>query len=154
MKHPVFRRRTEDADNGSMDGCPHGMDDAWCYLCLVDARADDPRTAWGLADWQEEDLALWQEATGPMPVGQAAYLRFLCEEFDVDYDGTLKEGEAALVIDSFLSEPASQNQRKTLEALSKRAGETPETDLKDLTYGAARSKIRRLFALQGLGAAG
>lgn len=130
-----------------MDACPHGMDAAWCYLCRIDASGADPRTAWGLdaLDGPGEDD--WEEFTGPMTDAQAGHLRFLCREFGESFDGTLTEGQAALVIVSFLEEPMRETQARTLTRLCERAG-TPLDP--DLTYGEARTAIRRLVALRGL----
>jgi hypothetical protein len=151
MKDPLFRPQAEGADNSDMDGCAHGMDSVWCYLCRVETRAEDPRSAWGLSDWSDEELDLWEDATGPMPPEQAAYLRFLCEEFKVGFDPTFTEGEAALVIDSFLKEAPSASQMRTLDTLARRTGEELGVGL---SYATARAAIRRLVALQGLRAVG
>ena len=121
------------------------MDPAWCYLCRIDMSGADPRAAWGLDVW--DDLEPFETRTGPMTLGQASYLRFLCEEFSEGFDASLNEGEAVVVIESLLNEPMSHRQSQTLAWLSERAG-SPFEDT--LTYGQARTQIRRLVALRGL----
>jgi hypothetical protein len=134
-----------------MDGCRHALDPGWCYLCRIDGAGVEPHVAWGLEDWDPEQLDTWDRAIGPMTAVQAAYLQFLCTEFGLPFDGTLTQGEVALVVDSFGDEPMSEAQALTLEQLAARAGAPmPE----GLTYGEARVQIRRLVALQGLRAAG
>jgi hypothetical protein len=127
-----------------MERCQHGMETAWCYRCRVETCGEEPRAAWGLDTVEhDDDLAL----TGPMTADQAAELRFLCAEFGESFDPTLTEGEAATVVGTFLDEPMSASQAQTLAWLSERAGAEAPTDL---TYGRARSQIRRLVALRGL----
>lgn len=128
-----------------MERCSHGMEPAWCYLCRIDASGVDPHSAWGLdAIDGVDDPGLHP---GPMRLGQSAYLRFLCGEFQEVFDASLTEGQAALVIESFLDESMDESQGRTLGWLSERAG-APADD--GLTYGQARTKIRRLVALRGL----
>ena len=128
-----------------MEPCSHGMEPTWCYLCRIDASGVDPRSAWGLdAIDGVEDPDLHP---GPMRLGQSAYLRFLCGEFQEIFDASLTEGQAVLVIESFLDEPLDESQGRTLEWLCERAG-VPAED--GLTYGQARTKIRRLVAVRGL----
>jgi DUF3072 family protein len=131
-----------------MDGCIHAMDPAWCYLCRIERSGADPRVAWGLGSAGPDAEA--PEQTGPMTLGQASYLRFLCEEFSEPFDASLTGAEAAVVIGSFLDEPLSASQDQTLRRLSAQAGEGSPTGL---TYGQARSKIRGLVARRGLGSA-
>jgi hypothetical protein len=117
------------------------MDSTWCYPCRVEAAEGDPQILWGIG--LDEDLASLQAESGPMTPDVAAYMRFLCEEMALRFDPTFSQHEAALVIDSFLKDPATASQIQTLEALG-----APETD--GLTYGGARTKIRRQIALRGL----
>ena len=120
------------------------MDGAWCYRCRVESCGEDPRAAWGLDTAEhDDDLSL----IGPMTADQAAELRFLCAEFGEAFDPTLTEGEAAIVVGTFLDEPMSASQSATLAWLSERSGAEAPTGL---TYGTARSAIRRLVALRGL----
>jgi len=82
-----------------------------------------------------------------MSATRVRYLRFLCDEFDVPFDDTLTEGEAAVVTISFLEEPMTESQARTLawfadHAIGAAGG--------SLTYGEARRQIRRLVALRGL----
>ena len=121
------------------------MEPAWCYLCLVESSGVDPRAAWGLdtADHEPDP----DEAPGPMHPDQAAELRFLCAEFRYAFSTDLSEGQAAMLVHSFLDEPMSEPQERTLAWLSERAGAPMEPGL---TYGRARSAIRRLVALKGL----
>jgi hypothetical protein len=130
-----------------MDTCDHGMDPTWCYLCRVEAGTADPSAAWGLRDHDGPTLDDWEDFTAPMTRVQRGYLRFLCEEFDVPFDDSLTEGEAAAVIVSFLEEPMTASQERTLASLSERAGTTAEGGL---AYGEARQRIRQLVALRGL----
>lgn len=121
------------------------MEPLWCYLCRIEASGVDPIAAWGLDAIDDvEDPALYP---GPMRPGQSAYLRFLCDEFHEVFDATLSEGQAAFVIESFLDEPMDESQARTLGWLGERAGSPAEDGL---TYGQARTKIRRLVALRGL----
>ena len=127
-----------------MERCHHGMEAVRCYRCRVEGCGEEPRAAWGLDTAEhDDDLSL----TGPMTPDQAAELRFLCCEFGEGFDDTLTEGEAAVVVGTFLDEPMSDPQFATLAWLSERAGAEAPTDL---TYGQARSAIRRLVALRGL----
>jgi hypothetical protein len=121
------------------------MDPGWCYLCRIDLSGVEPRAAWGL-DAMDDD-ALTAGNTDPMTRSQAAYLRFLCEEFGYEFDQGLSAGDAAVVIESFMNEQPSDSQGRTLAWLSEHAGVPVETGL---TYGQARTKIRRLVALRGL----
>jgi hypothetical protein len=135
-----------------MDGCSHALDPTWCYLCRIDAAGVEPHVAWGLEDWDQPRLEAWEDANGPMTDQQAAYLRFLCDEFGVAFDAGLNEGEVALVVDSFVAEPMTDAQGLTLERLAERVGTGSEVEA--LSYGQARAEIRRLVALKGLRAAG
>jgi hypothetical protein len=127
-----------------MERCHHGMEAERCYRCRLERSGEDPRAVWGLDTAEHaEDLAL----SGPMTPDQAGELRFLCAEFGEAFDPTLTEGEAAIVVSTFLDEPMSDAQAATLAWLSERAGAEAPTDL---TYGKARSAIRRLVALRGL----
>ena len=117
------------------------MDPTWCYLCRVEGVDVDPQILWGIA--LDEGLADLQAEHGPMTPDVAGYMRFLCEEMDLHFDPTFTQHEAALVIGSFLEDPATASQVQTLEHLG-------WTDTDDLRYGEARSKIRRQIALRGL----
>jgi hypothetical protein len=128
-----------------MERCIHGMEPDWCYLCRIEASGVDPRAAWGLDVWDEEGDP--EDRIGPMTPARAAYLRFLCEEYGDTFDPTLNDGESAIVLESFLDEPMTDAQARTVFFLSQIAGSEPETEL---TYGQARSKIRRLVAQRGL----
>ena len=128
-----------------MDGCTHGMDADWCYLCRIERSGADPRVAWGLGSSAPEEGTL--DGDAPMTLGQANYLRSLCEEFAEPFDPALRTGEAAIVIESFLDEPMTGSQERTLTWLSDQAGEEMPAGL---TYGQARSKIRVLIARRGL----
>ena len=128
-----------------MERCGHGMEPAWCYLCRIESSGVDPRAAWGLDAWDDEGDP--EDRIGPMSPSRIGYLRFLCEEFGESFDPTLTDGESAIVLDSFLSEPMSDSQARTLVFLSQVIGAEPETGL---AYGQARSKIRRLVAQRGL----
>jgi len=128
-----------------MERCAHGMERDWCYLCRIDASGADPRIAWGLDAWDDEDDP--EDRIGPMPPGRAAYLRFLCQEFGDTFDPTLNDGESSIVVESFLAEPMTDAQARTLVFLSQLVGAEPEPEL---TYGRARSTIRRLVAQRGL----
>lgn len=129
----------------SMDGCVHGMDAAWCYLCRIDGFGVDPQVLWGVA--LDEDLVDEAREPGPMPPALAAYLRFLCEELHMRFDPTFTHGEAARVIPSLLGDPATEGQEQTLGWLSQAAG-APTGEIG--SYAEARTKIRRLVALRGL----
>ena len=128
-----------------MERCGHGMEHPWCYLCRIESSGVDPRAAWGLDAWDDEGDP--KDRIGPMTPARASYLRFLCEEFGETFDPSLTDGESAIVLDSFLSEPMTDAQARTLFFLGQLVGAEPETDL---TYGVARSKIRRLVAHRGL----
>jgi hypothetical protein len=131
------------ADGPTMDGCTHGMDAAWCYLCRIDRYGIDPQILWGILD---DELADEAHDTGPMVSELEGYLRFLCDELDLRFDPTFTQGEAARVIPSLLTDPATESQAHTLERLGEQGG-----DVQTVTsYGDARSKIRRLIALRGL----
>lgn len=125
-----------------MAACSHGMDAAWCYLCRVDNEGTDPHVLWGLA--LDDDLELLETSTDPMTPEMAGYLRFLCDELNMRYDETFTHGEAAMVIQGLLTDPASDRQRRTLIALG--GDGTVDT----LSYGSARTAIRRMIALRGL----
>jgi len=129
-----------------MERCAHAMETEWCYLCRIDASGVDPRAAWGLDAWDEDEIDP-EDRIGPMTSARAGYLRFLCEEFEETFDPSLTDGESSIVLDSFLSEPMTDAQARTLFFLGQLIGTDPETDL---TYGQARSKIRTLVAHRGL----
>ena len=131
------------ADGLAVDGCTHGMDAAWCYLCRIDRSGIDPQILWGITD---EELGDEAHDEGPMVPELEGYLRFLCEELDLRFDPTFTQGEAARVIPSLLTDPATDSQQRTLAALGERVGDVPDVT----SYGDARSKIRRLIALRGL----
>jgi hypothetical protein len=128
-----------------MERCGHGMDADWCYLCRIERSGVDPRAAWGLDALDVDGDPLLR--TGPMRPSQNGFLRFLCEEFAEGFDDTLTEGEAELVVESFLDEPMTEAQARTLAWLAEHAA-APVDD--GLTYGQARTQIRRLVALRGL----
>jgi hypothetical protein len=98
------------------------MEPAWCFLCRIERSGADPRTAWGLNAW--EDVRDPEDRRGPMSIGQASYLRSLCEGFEETFDPSLADGESAIVVESFLDEPMTDSQ--------------------------ARTKIRSLVAIRGL----
>jgi hypothetical protein len=98
------------------------MEQAWCFLCRIERSGADPRTAWGLNAWEDERDP--QDRRGPMSIGQASYLRSLCEGSEETFDPSLIDGEWAIVVDSFLDEPMTDSQ--------------------------ARTKIRSLVAIRGL----
>jgi hypothetical protein len=129
-----------------MDTCEHAMDRGWCYLCHVEAADVDPRAAWGLDVWDAPETP-WERRVAPMTPGQAGYLRFLCREFGEPFDDTLTEGEASVVVESFLDEPMSDRQARTLMWLCEKSGAPIASGL---TYGEARGQIRKLVALRGL----
>jgi hypothetical protein len=108
------------------------MDADWCYLCRIERSGVDPRAAWGLElqEWDGDPLL----RTGPMQPSQSSFLRFLCDEFAEGFDGTLTEGEAAVVVESFLDEPMSDAQARTLAWLAEHAGAPVD---EALTYGQA-----------------
>jgi len=118
------------------------MDAAWCYLCRVDNAGTDPHVLWGLAF--DEDLELFETSSDAMSAEMAGYLGFLCDELHMRYDDTFTHGEAAMVIQGLLTDPASDSQRRTLGALG--GDGTADT----LSYGQARTTIRRMIALRGL----
>jgi hypothetical protein len=120
------------------------MDPVWCYPCRIDGSGVSARAGWGLDTAEHEPDT---RHAGPMTSDQREELRFLCGEFEVSFDGGLTEGEAAIVVHSFLDEPMSISQRRTLGWLSERVGSTVDDDL---SYGKARSAIRRFIALRGL----
>jgi hypothetical protein len=119
------------------------MDAAWCYLCRVDNGGADAHVLWGLAF--DDDLEPLERSTHPMSDEMSGYLRFLCDELGMRYDDTFTQGEAAMVIQGLLTDPATTSQRQTIAAL---AGEA--TDDQTLMYSEARTKIRRMVALRGL----
>jgi hypothetical protein len=129
-----------------MDPCPHGMEPSWCYVCRIESSGVEPRIAWGLDAW-DGPAGPWRMRTAPMTDDQEDLLRFLCHEFGESFDGTLTEGEAGVVIESFLGEPMVPSQLRTLEHLSARAGREVESDL---SYGRARTRIRQLIAQRAL----
>jgi hypothetical protein len=131
------------ADGLAVNGCSHGMDPAWCYLCRIDGFGLDPQILWGIND---DELADEAHDDGPMVAEVEGYLRFLCEELDLRFDPTFKQGEAARVIPSLLTDPATDGQQRTLAFLGQTAVDTARVT----SYGEARSKIRRLVALRGL----
>lgn len=118
------------------------MDAAWCYLCRVDNEGTDPHVLWGLEF--DDDLELLETSPDAMSPEMAGYLRFLCDELHMRYDDTFTHGEAAMVIQGLLTDPASENQRLTLTALG------ANTSAETLSYGQARTNIRRMIALRGL----
>jgi len=121
------------------------MEREWCYLCRIESSGADPRAAWGLDAWDDEGDP--EDRIGPMTLARAGYLRFLCREFGETFDPSLTDGESAIVVESFLSEPMSDSQARTLFFLGQLVGAEPETGL---SYGQARSKIRGLVAHRGL----
>ena len=125
-----------------MAACAHGMDAAWCYLCRVDDQGTDPHVLWGLAF--DDDLELLETSPDPMSPEMAGYLRFLCDELHMRYDDTFTLGEAAMVIQGLLTDPATDGQRRTITALG--GDGTPDA----LSYGHARTTVRRMIALRGL----
>lgn len=120
------------------------MDPGWCYPCRIEGSGVPAHAAWGLdtAD-HDPDPGL----AGPQCPDQEHELRFLCTEFGAEFDGALTEGEAAIVIRSFLDEAPTDHQARTLAWLCERMGSPLETGL---TYGKARSAIRRFIAVRGL----
>jgi hypothetical protein len=128
-----------------MEGCVHGMEPGWCFLCRIERSGADPRTAWGLN--ARDDVLDPDDRPGPMSLAQASYLRFLCEEFEEIFDPSLTDGQSAIVVASFLDEPMTNAQARTLFFLSQAVGMDADTGL---TYGQARSKIRGLVAIRGL----
>jgi hypothetical protein len=125
-----------------MAACAHGMDAAWCYLCRVDNEGTDPHVLWGLAF--DDDLELLETSTEAMTPEMSGYLRFLCDELHMRYDETFTHGEAAMVIQGLLTDPATESQRQTLMALDGDGSDDA------LSYGTARTNIRRMIALRGL----
>jgi len=128
-----------------MEGCVHGMEPAWCYVCRIERSGADPRTAWGFNAWEDDRDP--GDRSGPMSLTQAGYLRFLCEEFEETFDPSLTDGQSAIIVASFLDEPMTDSQARTLFFLSQVVGTEPDTGL---TYGQARTKIRSLIAIRGL----
>lgn len=120
------------------------MESAWCYLCHVDGYGVDPQIPWGLA--LDDDLDDLQRSAAPMDEALSAYLRFFCDEFGFGYDETFTTQEAAVVIDGFLADGPTETQRRTIAALADQGA----ADDPDLTYGTARTMIRRMVALRGL----
>jgi len=118
------------------------MDAAWCYLCRVDNEGTDPHVLWGLAF--DDDLELLETSPDPMTPEMAVYLRFLCEELTMRYDDTFTHGEAAMVIQGLLTDPATDAQRRTITALG------GDGATASLSYGEARTMVRRMIALRGL----
>jgi hypothetical protein len=118
------------------------MDVAWCYLCRVDNEETDPHVLWGLAF--DDDLELLETSTDTMTPEMSGYLRFLCDELHMRYDDTFTHGEAAMVIQGLLTDPATESQRLTLKALD---GDGADDTL---SYGRACTNIRRMIALRGL----
>ena len=139
------KTRGADADGSVMAGCTHGLDPTWCYLCRVEDFGVDPQVLWGVA--LDGDLSDLERSGAPMSGQMAGYLRFLAGEFELGFDPTFTQGEAATVIASFLIEPATASQLQTLGALSGGDGDQVEPDL---TYAGARLRIRRTVALRGL----
>jgi hypothetical protein len=133
------------ADAARVDGCAHGMEPAWCFLCRIERSGADPRIAWGLDARDDEGDP--EDRPGPMTLAQASYLRFLCDEFGETFDASLTDGQSAIVVASFLDEPMTDTQARTLFFLSQVVGMEAQTGL---TYGQARSKIRSLVAIRGL----
>ncbi len=125
-----------------MAACAHGMDAAWCYLCRVDNEGTDPHVLWGLAF--DDDLELLETSPDPMTPEMAGYLRFLCEDLTMRYDDTFTHGEAAMVIQGLLTDPATDAQRRTITALG------GDGATASLSYGEARTMVRRMIALRGL----
>jgi hypothetical protein len=121
------------------------MEQEWCYLCRIEASGTDPRAAWGLDAWDDEGDP--EDRIGPMAPSRAGYLRFLCSEFGETFDATLTDGESSIVFDSFLAEPMTESQARTLFFLGQLVGADAGSDL---TYGQARAEIRRLVAHRGL----
>ncbi len=91
------------------------MEPAWCYLCRIEASGVDPHVAWGLEDEDGPSVEDYENFTEPMSAARIRYLRFLCDEFGVPFDDALNEGEAAVVTISFLEEPMTESQGRTLE---------------------------------------
>ena len=133
------------ADAARVEGCAHGMEPAWCFLCRIERSGADPRIAWGLDASDDEGDP--EDRPGPMTLAQASYLRFLCDEFGETFDASLTDGQSAIVVASFLDEPMTEAQARTLFFLSQVVGMEAQTGL---TYGQARSKIRSLVAIRGL----
>jgi hypothetical protein len=130
-----------------MERCGHGMEPTWCYICRIEASGVDPQVAWGLEDGDGPGVDDYETYTEPMSASRVRYLRFLCEEFGVTFDDTRNEGEAAVVTISFLEEPMTRSQARTLGWFADHGSGTSDASL---TYGEARQKIRRLVALRGL----
>ena len=123
------------------------MEGAWCYLCRIEDSGVDPQVAWGLEDDDAPGVDDYEGFTDPMSPTRVRYLRFLCDEFGVPFDETLNQGEAAVVTISFLEEPMTESQVRTLEWFAAHGNGTTDPSL---TYAEARQKIRRLVALRGL----
>ena len=103
----------------------------------------DAHVLWGLAF--DDDLELLETSTAPMSDEMSGYLRFICDELHMRFDDSFTQGESAMVLQGLLTDPATTSQRQTIAALAGEAT-TDET----LTYGEARTKIRRMVALRGL----
>ena len=134
------------------------MEAAWCYLCRIDASGVDSHTAWGLDAFDPPDVPDDEghdgggndggsHESGGMTEAQSAHLRFLCQEFGAAFDASLSREHAALEIANLIAHPMPEPQARTLAWLSERQG-TPVDPT--LTYGQARTAIRRLIALRGL----
>jgi hypothetical protein len=123
------------------------MDPAWCYVCRVEQGGTIGHAAWGLDVPADPDTSTWEQHRAPMSEAQAHYLWFLCREFGIRFEDELTEGEAELLIKSFLAEPISESQRRTLDRLGGLYAKNSE----GLTYGWAKEQIRRLFAARVLG---
>jgi hypothetical protein len=132
------------ADAVVMDACPHGMETPWCYLCRIDASGADSQTAWGLDAFDAPDVP---DDEGRMTDDQSGHLRFLCQEFGASFHPSLNQEQAALEIANLIARPMPESQAKTLAWLSERQA-TPLDPT--LTYGQARTAIRKLIALKGL----
>jgi len=130
-----------------MERCGHGLEQAWCYLCRIEDSGVEPHVAWGLEDADAPGVDDYENYTEPMSPIRMRYLSFLCQEFGVPFDETLNEGEASVVTISFLEEPLTESQARTLGWFAGNRGGTADTGL---TYAEARQKIRRLVALRGL----
>ena len=76
----------------------------------------DPRIAWVSTHGRRERPG---RSAGPMTLAQASYLRFLCDEFEETFDASLTDGQSAIVVASFLDEPMTDAQARTLFFLSR-----------------------------------
>jgi hypothetical protein len=52
------------ADAARVEGCAHGMEPAWCFLCRIERSGADPRIAWGLDARDDEGDP--EDRPGPM----------------------------------------------------------------------------------------